>query len=347
MGTVNVSVPGLDSPAPLPQPHPADDRADRAIHVYRVTKYNPADRDAADHYRGPEDVYSDHGAVEEAYLASVAAFAAETGLTHLTIREPELTGFVHFGVEPPIDGHGLAGLFPPDLTGYHDGAQVPISVALELIRAMLRDNGAWCRLEAEDRFFVHVGYDQYVYIGSALPCPHALALTQSRGLFPEPIDQSPYELHLDEADPVRRRPADDTFWAELHALISRQGPVLLEEGHLSNASRWHRITLDEVTPTRSRLTPRARLLIWPDLSTDVGTALAGLPHEDLVEIVWQNHRGDITSLTIDETEHPALPAILAEARAVRILSCDEDERIPLMTAVMPDPDGVLRARWMP
>ncbi|WP_327109186.1 RNA-binding protein [Nonomuraea glycinis] len=316
------------------------------LHIYRVTKYDPADRDEQGRYVGPEDVYSDHGPVEAAYLASVAAFAEDTGITHLTIREPEVTDFVNFGVEPPIDGHGLAGLFPPDLTGYHDGAQVPMSVALELVRAMLRDNGAWCRLEAEDRFFVHIGYDQYVYVGSALPCPHAVAFTHQRGLFAEPINQSPYDPQLNEDDSARRRPANDAFWAELNALISKQGAVVLEEGYLSNASRWHRITLDEVAPTRTRLTPRARLLIWPDLSTDVDAALAGLP-DGLVEIVWQSPQGHITSLNVDETEHSALPAMLAGARAVLILSCYEDERTPLMAAVMPDPDGVLRARWMP
>ncbi len=237
---MNVPLADPGSPATSPQVHPVDDQADTGLHVYRVTKYDPADRDEQGHYVGPEDVYSDHGPVEAAYLASVAAFAEDTGITHLTIREPEVTGFVNFGVEPPIDGHGLAGLFPPDLTGYHDGAQVPMSVALELVRAMLRDNGAWCRLEAEDRFFVHIGYDQYVYVGSALPCPHAVAFTRQRGLFTEPINQSPYDPQLDEDDPARRRPANDAFWAELNALISKQGAVVLEEGYLSNASRWHR-----------------------------------------------------------------------------------------------------------
>ncbi|MGW4791428.1 RNA-binding protein [Nonomuraea sp. NPDC004297] len=291
---------------------------------------------------------SDHGPVEAAYLASVAAFAEESGSTHLAIRDPGVTGFVSFGTESPIDGHGLAGLFPPDLTGYHDGAQVPMSVALELVRAMLRGNGAWCRLEAEDRFFVHVGDDQYVYVGSALPCPHAVALTHRRGLFAEPIDRSPYDPRLDEDDPARRRPADDAFWAELDALLSRRGAVLLEEGHLSNASRWHRITLDDVALTRTRLAPRAKLLIWPDdLSTDVDAALAGLPDDGLVEIVWQRSRGQLTSLMIDDATYPALPAMLAEAHAVMVLPGYADERTPLMTAVLPDPDGVLRARWTP
>jgi hypothetical protein len=311
-------------------------------YVHRVTKYDPADRDAHGHYAGPEDVDSDHGPVEGAYLAAVAAFAREAGVTRLTIRDPALAG--SFGVEPPIDGHRLAGLFPPDLTGYHDGAQVPLAVALELVRVMLRGNGAWCRLEAGDRFFVHVGYNQYVYIGSALPCPHAVALTHRRGLFAEPIGRSPYEPELTEDDRVRR-PADAGFWAELDALAGAHGAVMLQEYHVTNASRWHRVVSGRAGAVRARLAPRAGLLVWPDLSPEVDAALAGLPDEGLSEIVWQDPHGRIANGLIDETDYPALPAVLAGAGGVLILSCYEGVETPLMTAVLPDPDGVLRARW--
>jgi hypothetical protein len=59
---------------------------------------------------------------EASYLAVVAAFAEDSAVTTVTIREPQVVGVAHFGVEPPIDGYGLAGLFPADLSGYHDGA---------------------------------------------------------------------------------------------------------------------------------------------------------------------------------------------------------------------------------
>lgn len=181
-----------------PGPTGSGDRTGVLPYVHRVTKYDPADRDERGHYVGAEDIRSDHGPVEAAYLAVVAAFAEDSGATAVTIREPETTGIGGFGVEPPIDGHGLAGLFPADLTGYHDGAEVPLAVAGELVRAMLRDNGAWCRLEVEDRFFVHVGYDQYMYIGSMLPCRRAVELAHERGLFAERITQSPYAHGLSD-----------------------------------------------------------------------------------------------------------------------------------------------------
>ncbi|WP_053737971.1 hypothetical protein [Nocardia sp. NRRL S-836] len=148
---------------------------------YTVTKYDPDDYGSSG-YEGPEDSLSDHGPKEAAYLAAVEAFAEVCGVTELTIRDPEVTGFVNFGLEAPIPGHGLAGLFPDDLTGFHDGAWVPLSTGVALVRAMLRDNGAWCRLEVADRFLVRVGYDQYMYIGSSEPCGEAVERARARPL---------------------------------------------------------------------------------------------------------------------------------------------------------------------
>jgi hypothetical protein len=150
-----------------------------APHVYRITKYDPADRDDRGAYRGSEDVSSDHGSVETSYLAAVTAFAENAGVTRLTIRDPAVSGVVHFGVEPLIDGHGLRALLPPDLTSYHDGARITLKVGRELVRAMLRDNGAWCRLESEDRFFIHLGYDHRTTFGVKRLCK-MLGLRTSR-----------------------------------------------------------------------------------------------------------------------------------------------------------------------
>jgi small subunit ribosomal protein S1 len=182
-------------------------------YTFRVSTFDPVDRDEHGAYIGVEDVRSDHARVEAAYLAAVAAFARDSGVDRLVVREPSIL-VINFGVEPAIDGYGLAGLFA-DPGDYHDGAQVPIGVAVELVRGMLRDNGAWCRLEVEDRFFVHVGYDQYVYIGSTTPCGRAAALTRDSGLFAEPVDGSPLAADFDDQPPGGRRPADTAWWAAL------------------------------------------------------------------------------------------------------------------------------------
>ncbi|WP_203731927.1 hypothetical protein [Paractinoplanes durhamensis] len=294
--------------------------------VWRLTKYDPADRDEQGRYLGTADIDSDRGPVEAAYLASVAAFAAETGVESLAIREPSA---------------------PMDADIHHDGVEVSVDRALELVRSMLRGERGFCRLEAGDDFFVHVGWDQYVYVGSRIDCPRSVVFAEDHGLFAEPIPDSPYAFgELDDEDtPVR--PADEMFWAELQRLTQARGGVLLEEGYIVNRSRWHRLAPETVRAVRGRLAPRARLLVWPDLTADVAAVLRSLRADDSVELVWQDRNGRIRSHLTGEDDRITPAERLANAGAATAISILTDERHPLMTAVLPDPDGVLRARWHP
>ncbi|MFC8143713.1 RNA-binding protein [Streptomyces paradoxus] len=314
-------------------------------YVYRITKYDHAHRDEQGRYTGPEDTVSDHGEVEAAYLQAVAAFAVDSGIAHLAVREPQVPSLAHFGVEPPVDGFGLEGLFPSGRDGFHDGARVPLDSALELVRVMLRDNGAWCRLEAQGRFAVHVGWDQYLYISSSRPCEEALAVTRELGLFPERLDASPYAFEAEEEEQYIQRPADDDFWADLHRAVVAGQAGLLEETYLEGAARWHHLTSGTLAPVRAGLVPRARLAVWPPLSSDIAAVLRALPADGLVEGVWQDDEGFIRSAVVDEDAFQELTARMSRARAAALLSVYAGERVPLCTAVMTDDDGVLRARW--
>lgn len=151
---------------------------------YRVTKCDPARRDASGAY--PTDdwtSYSDIGrsfggntlteerytAVENAYLESAAAFLNEAG-----VRELAVVG---------LENAGAAAGSPPV------GAVIPVERVPAVLRSLLREE-YWCKLESKSAF-VHVGWDYYMYIGVLKPCPHAESLAQSRGLFVEPC-RSPY-----------------------------------------------------------------------------------------------------------------------------------------------------------
>ncbi|MDX2731006.1 MULTISPECIES: S1 RNA-binding domain-containing protein [unclassified Streptomyces] len=312
-------------------------------YVYRVTKYDPADRDEHGHYTGAEETVSDHGPVEDAYLQAIEAFASDTGIDHLAVREPQVPSLVHFGIERPLDGFGLNELFPTGLPGFYDGAEVSLDICLELVRGMLRDGGAWCRLEAEATFAVHVGWDQYLYIGSIRPCEDAQARTRALGLFPERITASPYDAEAD-GEHVQR-PGDDEFWTALHWAVSACRAGILEETYIEGASRWHRLTRDNIDVIRAGIAPRARLAVWPDLSSDIDAVLGALPPEGLVECVWQGKDGRIHSALADESEFAEMAAQVAEADAASLLPVYADDRVPVFTAVMPDSDGVVRARW--
>ncbi|MFZ4278279.1 RNA-binding protein [Streptomyces arboris] len=312
-------------------------------YVHRITKYDPADRDERGYYIGTEDTVSDHGPVEAAYLAAIAAFAAASEIDRLEIREPAVTGFVPFGMELPVERHGLGGLFPPALTGYHDGAAVSLPVALELVRVMLRDQGAWCRLEVGDEFTVHVGFDQYVYVASNRPCEDAVARTRELGLFPEPLTASPYAAEFDEAEVTE--PADEEFWTRVRTALASRQTLLLDETYVRNAARWHRLTPENLDTVRAGLGPRALLTVWPDLNPDVEAVLAALPKEGSVEFVWEAQDGTISHTIVDDTDYQQLATLVADAQAACALPLYQDEHHPLLCAALPDSDGMLRARW--
>ncbi|MFD4034145.1 S1 RNA-binding domain-containing protein [Streptomyces sp. NPDC058637] len=312
-------------------------------YVYRVTPYDPADRDEHGHYTGPEDTHSDHGPVEDACLRAVEAFAVEAGIDRLTVREPQVPSLAHFGAEHPQGGFGPPEVFPDGLSGFHDGAVVPLGVGLELVRLMLRGSGVWCRLEAEGAFAVHVGRDQYLYVGSGLPRERSTARTRALGLFAERLDASPYDLETD-GDGIRR-PGDDAFWERVRRAVDDGRAGVLEEMYLEGASRWHRLTLDTLEAVRAGLAPRARLAVWPELSSAIDAVLGTLPAEGLVECVWQEQDGRILGAVADADDFRALAHRVSGADAAALLSVHADDRVPLFTAVMPDSDGVVRARW--
>lgn len=103
-----------------------------------------------------------------------------------------------------------------------------------------------------------------------------------------------------------QRPGDDDFWAGLRWAVASCRAGIMEEAYVEGASRWHRLTRDTVDTVRAGLAPRARLAVWPNLSSDTDAVLGALPAEGLVECVWQNEDGRLQSAIVDEDEFPEL-----------------------------------------
>jgi RimJ/RimL family protein N-acetyltransferase len=200
-------------------------------------------------------------------------------------------------------------------------------------------NHASCRVATKSGYLLE-GTKRSAAVHDDRPCTDAVARTRELGLFAEPLVASPYA-----AEPEVTEAADDGFWASVRTeLATRQG-LLLEETHIVNATRWHRLTTENLNTVRAGLGPRALLTVWPDLQPDVGAVLTALPSEWHIEFVWETKDGTIRDVTVDETQYQDLAALVADARAARALSLYTDERSPLFQAVLPDNDGVLRARW--
>jgi hypothetical protein len=155
-------------------------------HQYRLTKYDPALRDVRGVFTGDDwTAISDNGStfagvrltlrsyldVEGRHLAALASFIDESG-TDMLVAEGVERAEGRFGIE--------------------EGDQLTPLEAIDAVRLMLRDDGWWCRLVDGNRFFIHVGWDYYSYIGSDRPCESSIEFAHERGLFIDRDFQSPY-----------------------------------------------------------------------------------------------------------------------------------------------------------
>ncbi len=151
---------------------------------FRVTKYDPALRDARGAYTRDEwTVVSDIGQsfggvvlteaeyrrVKDAYATAIVAF----------LREAEVPSLAVSGLE----NHAAVPL------PFAEDSSLGLAEVGEVVRSMLREE-FWCRLEAAGAF-VHIGWDYYMYVGIPRPCPGAEGLARQLGLFVEPF-RSPY-----------------------------------------------------------------------------------------------------------------------------------------------------------
>lgn len=111
-------------------------------------------------YDGRTLTLEDYGRVETAYVETAAAFAREAGVGRLQVRDLEKSS-----------------------AGLENGVILPLDAAAAVIHAMLREE-VICKLEAPgDDFAVHVGFDLYMYVGAARPCPEAISQATQHELY--------------------------------------------------------------------------------------------------------------------------------------------------------------------
>ena len=164
----------------------------RKLHQYRVTKYDPAFRDAHGAYTKDEwTAFSDIGRlfrglilsreeylrVESAYIAAAMNFLAEDGASALRALS--------------VEHHRAFAQAPAE------GSLISLGDLPTVCRSVLRED-FWCKLEHGGRF-VHFGYDFYMYVGVQNTCDDSIAAASAIGLFVEPVN-SPYLKATDSDD---------------------------------------------------------------------------------------------------------------------------------------------------
>lgn len=149
---------------------------------YRITKYNPQNRvngiyivhewtsigDIGKTFDAGVLSYSQYKKVEQAYIDCCIALLRQAGISELSVCCPEY--------------HDMDIRFPPLISNEKDIRQI--------IMYCLQEK-CWAKLESK-QFFIHFGYDYYMYVGTDLSCSLVDTVTQRYDLFCE-VFQSPYK----------------------------------------------------------------------------------------------------------------------------------------------------------
>jgi hypothetical protein len=167
---------------------------------WRVTKYNPDFRDENGYYtlieewtcpseigkiiNGKEFTLDEYLQVEAAYVNAVIKFIEESGINSLRILK-----LSHLNISDEDKNSSLYETAFEQLALQEDS--VVNKNEIYLICKMVLRNFLDCQLYLKDKFFVHFGWDYYMYIGSYVNCSTAIEIATNNGLFVERI-QSPY-----------------------------------------------------------------------------------------------------------------------------------------------------------
>lgn len=337
---------------------------------FRVTKYDPRLRNESGAFIGDDwtciseigQVFNGQALtreryeqVEAAYLKAAELFAQESGITELAVRTP-LFGR-NFTPGPLLPGYGPAtsGLLSEE---FYDGRQVSLPEGLELVRAMLRGDGVWCRLEAEGRFSAEVSWDYYLYVNSHQPCSQAVDQAHRMELFVEE-DYTSYELDLENPTPYRS--ADEQFWAEVELLATRtDGELPLLEMWAYNTWRWHLVTPGTgIARVRAALKPRALVTAFigaPLAVSDSGMAEIAEQARLLLDadssvagvtcLIENRDTGQLRHhYLLDDDDLSAWLDAARNADRCGVYPADAVDQPGALVAVLPDEDGIVRARW--
>ncbi len=148
---------------------------------YRITKYDPQNR--------MDDVYlvhewtsiSDIGKIFDSGVLSYAQYKkVEQAYIDCCIELVQHAGILEFSVCCP-EYYDMSIQFPQVVSSETD--------IRHIIMCCLQEK-CWLKLESE-AFYIHFGYDYYMYIGTNLPCTLVEEVSQNYKLFCEKIP-SPY-----------------------------------------------------------------------------------------------------------------------------------------------------------
>lgn len=175
-------------------------------HQWRITKYNPAFRDNNGYYtlveewtcpseigqviNGNEFTLDEYLRIEAAYIDTVIQFLKDSKLDSLRILQ---LNKINISQE---DRSSI--LYETEFNDVKLEEDAVVTVKeIQIICKMILRNFLHCQFYSKDQFFVHFGWDYYMYIGSSVNPLSAIAFAENNGLFVEPMI-SPYYFTEEE-----------------------------------------------------------------------------------------------------------------------------------------------------
>lgn len=171
---------------------------------YRVTKYDPQNRNSLGHYvvdewtavsdigreyGGKSFTLSDYIRTETNYMNAIKNFMKATSTSKLKLVDLELH-------DPGFDGAYATTSMKQIYEKIKEGMSVSESEIPDVCGLILREC-MWGKLISK-KMFVHFGNDYYMYIGAKGNCKKAIEETEKSGMFVEKF-KSPYSTKWYEA----------------------------------------------------------------------------------------------------------------------------------------------------
>ncbi len=169
------------------------------MYNWRVTKYDPKNRNAQDNYLKNEwTSFSDIGKIfedkqftfedylktENSYIKAITSFMECMNIHELKVVTLEKHNLVH---KNDLYSEDMAKVYSSLKNG-----QLLTKDMVEIVSRLILREFVWCKLESKN-MYVHFGYDYYMYIGSKNPCDDIVTKVRQSRLFVEQYE-SPYNI---------------------------------------------------------------------------------------------------------------------------------------------------------
>jgi hypothetical protein len=223
---------------------------------------------------------------------------------------------------------------PDEYLGLRNGAKVETSQAIRFVEGMAAGRGPYCLLAAPGRLQVESGWDGAVHLYTTRAVVADLAGLHGQGVILQWRDAVPEPTQISKpVDAV----VDELFWASVVEVSDRFTLLCERWAYGAYGCRWFRVTRENVAELAPLMRPRSLvcLVVEPELQSK-----PELLEDDFTAFVAPLSAGELVYRA-----HPDGADTLSEVTGEGFSLMLADRVMGDWCAVVPDSDGVNRARW--